>query len=76
MESRGNPAARHSTYVHIYDEWFAKLLKHVRFLKKAGSVIAERENAKDRAIIQERLFNIVIGVVMMMIGVALGYCIR
>ena len=76
-ESRGKPAARQSIYDQkLYDEWFAKLLEHIRFLKEAGPVIAQREDTKDRAIRRERLINIAVGVVMMMIGVALGYFIR
>ena len=80
-ESRGKPAARQSIYDQkLYDEWFAKLLEHLRFLKEAGPVIAQRENAKDQAIRRERLINmknaIAVGVVTMMIGVALGYFIR
>ena len=80
-ESRGKPAARQSIYDQkLYDEWFAKLLEHIRFLKEAGPVIAQRETAKDRAIRRERSINmkntIVVGLVMMMIGVALGYLIR
>ena len=76
-ESRGKPAARQSIYDQkLYDEWFAKLLEHIRFLKEAGPVIAQRENAKDRAIRRERLINVAVGVVTMMIGVALGYFIR
>ena len=77
VESRGEPDARQSIYDQkLYDEWFAKLLEHIRFLKEAGPVIAQHENAKDQANRRERLINIVIGVVIMMIGVALGYCIR
>lgn len=81
VESRGNPAARQSIYDQkLYDEWFAKLLEHVRFLKEAGPVIAQRENAKDQATRRERSINmknaIVVGVVIMVIGVALGYFIR
>lgn len=80
-ESRGKPAARQSIYdQNLYDEWFAKLLEHVRFLKEAGPVIAQRENAKDQATRRERLINIsvniAVGMVTMMIGVALGYFIR
>ena len=80
-ESRGKPAARQSIYdQQLYDEWFAKLLEHVRFLKEAGPVIAQRENAKDRATRRERSINmknaIAVGVVIMVIGVALGYFIR
>lgn len=76
-ESRGKPAERQSIYDQkLYDEWFAKLLEHIRFLKEAGPVIAQRENAEDRAIRRERLINVAVGVVTMMIGVALGYFIR
>lgn len=76
-ESRGKPAARQSIYdQQLYDEWFAKLLEHVRFLKEAGPVIVQRENAKDRATRRERLINIAVGVVIMVIGGALGYFIR
>ena len=80
-ESRGRPAARQSIYdLKLYDEWFAKLLEHLRFLKEAGPDIARHENAKDQAIRRERLINrknaIAVGVVTMTIGVALGYFIR
>ena len=61
-ESRGKPAARQSIYdLKLYDEWFAKLLEHLRFLKEAGPSIAQRENAKDQANRRERLINIAIG---------------
>ena len=76
-ESRGKPAERQSIYDRkLYDEWFAKLLEHVRFLKEAGPVIAQHENAKDQATRRERAINIAVGLVTMMIGVALGYFIR
>ena len=80
-ESRGKPAERQSIYDRkLYDEEFAKLLEHVRFLKEAGPVIAQHENAKDQATRRERLINmknaIAVGMVTMMIGVALGYFIR
>lgn len=76
-ESRGKPAERQSIYDRkLYDEWFAKLLEHVRFLKEAGPDIARHENAKDRATRRERAINVAVGLVTMMIGVALGYFIR
>ena len=80
-ESRGKPAERQSIYDRkLYDEEFAKLLEHVRFLKEAGPVIAQHENAKDQATRRERAINmkntIAVGLVTMMIGVALGYFIR
>lgn len=76
-ESRGKPAERQSIYDQkLYDEWFAKLLEHIRFLKEAGPVIAQHENAKDQATRRERLINVAVGVVTMMIGVAFGYFIR
>lgn len=76
VESRGKPAARQFVYDGLYDEWFDKLLDHIRFLKEAGPVIAQCENAKEKEIRRNRLINIAIGVVIMMIGVALGYYIR
>ena len=76
-ESRGKPAERQSIYDQkLYDEWFAKLLEHIQFLKEAGPVIAQHENAKDQVIRRERLINVAVGVVTMMIGVAIGYFIR
>lgn len=75
-ESRGNPVARRSIYVQVYDEWFAKLLKHLQFLKASGPVIAQHENVKYKAKIRWLLITAAVGVVTMIVGVALGYYIR
>lgn len=81
--SRGNPAERRSIYVKVYDEWFAKLLKHLQFLKESGLVIAQREKEKDKAEKERRKaeqrrqwINVAIGVVIMIVGVVLGYYIQ
>ena len=71
--SRGKPTARRDIYdSDLYDEWFAKLLEHLRFLKDAKPDIVQMENSRRRTVRRIRWEQIVIAVIGLLTGVVLG----